>query len=99
MPIPVIVPEVGESIKEVQISDWLKAEGDLVHKDEPLAVVDSEKATIELPSPDNGVLKEILHRAGETVPVGEVIGNLEPAVADSASRSDKRDEKPSKVRE
>src|SRR5207249_9081581 len=56
MPIELKIPEVGESITEVQIAEWLKAEGDTVKKDENVAVIDSEKTTFELPSPETGTL-------------------------------------------
>ena len=78
MPIELKIPVVGESISEVQISQWLKAEGDAVQKDEPVAVIDSEKTTFDLPAPENGTLTRILHAAGDTVRVGEVIAQLEP---------------------
>ena len=67
MVIELKIPEVGESITEVQISEWLKFEGDTVKKDEALAVIDSEKTTFELPSPENGKLTKIIHQAGDTV--------------------------------
>ena len=54
MPIDVKIPEVGESITEVQIAEWLKSEGDEVKGDENLAVIDSEKTTFELPAPKGG---------------------------------------------
>lgn len=76
MAVDLIIPGVGESITEVQIAEWLKKEGDEVKKDENVAVIDSEKTTLELPSPENGRLK-ILRQAGETVPVGEVVGRIE----------------------
>jgi 2-oxoglutarate dehydrogenase E2 component (dihydrolipoamide succinyltransferase) len=79
MPIELTIPAVGESITEVQISEWLKSEGDLVKQDEPVAVIDSEKATLDLPAPQGGRLVKILHKAGETVAVGAVIAHLEPA--------------------
>ncbi len=66
------IPAVGESITEVQISEWLKSEGDSVKQDEPIAVIDSEKTTFDLPAPSAGKLVKILHRAGETVAVGTV---------------------------
>jgi 2-oxoglutarate dehydrogenase E2 component (dihydrolipoamide succinyltransferase) len=71
------IPEVGESITEVQISEWLKSEGDEIKADEPLAVIDSEKTTFELPSPKGGRLAKILHKAGDTVKVGETIAEIE----------------------
>lgn len=77
MPIELKIPAVGESITEVQISEWLKAEGDLVKQDETIAVIDSEKATLDLPSPQSGRLMKILHQAGETVAVGAVVAHLE----------------------
>ena len=49
MPIELTVPSVGESITEVEIGDWLKAEGDAVQKDENIVTLESEKATVELP--------------------------------------------------
>ena len=71
------IPEVGESITEVQISEWLKSEGDEVKTDEAVAVIDSEKTTFELPAPKGGRLAKILHKAGDTVKVGEAIAELE----------------------
>jgi len=78
MSIELKIPEVGESITEVQIGDWLKAEGDAVNADEAVAVIDSEKTTFELSAPKGGRLAKILHKAGETVKVGEVIAQIEP---------------------
>ena len=80
MAIEVSIPEVGESVVEVQIGEWLKAEGDAVQKDEPLAVIESEKTNFELPSPVGGTVARIYHRAGETVRVGTVVASLETAV-------------------
>ena len=77
MPIELKIPEVGESITEVQIAEWLKSEGDTVKKDESVAVIDSEKTTFELPSPESGTLAKILQQAGDTVNVGTVIAHIE----------------------
>lgn len=77
MSIELKIPVVGESITEVQIGDWLKSEGDMVKQDEPLAVIDSEKTTFELPAPQSGRLGKILHQAGETVAVGTVVAHIE----------------------
>src|ERR1700733_13147169 len=76
MPSEIKIPAVGESITEVQISEWIKAEGDTVKQNEPLAVIDSEKTTFELPAPQNGRLVKILHQAGDTVQVGEVVAQI-----------------------
>ena len=91
MPIELIIPSVGESITEVQIAEWLKADGADVKKDENVAVIDSEKTTFELPAPENGRLK-ILHQAGETIKVGDSVGQIEtngaPAKADAGSKKE-----------
>jgi 2-oxoglutarate dehydrogenase E2 component (dihydrolipoamide succinyltransferase) len=77
MPIELKVPAVGESITEVEIGEWRKAKGDAVQKDETVVVIESEKATVELPSPVAGKIIEILKRKGETASIGEVIGRME----------------------
>ena len=77
MPTELKIPSLGESITEVQIGDWLKAEGDAVKQDEPVAVLDSEKSTLELSAPLNGRLVKILHQTGETVAVGTVVAQFE----------------------
>ena len=63
--IEVKVPELGESITEVQIADWLRQAGDAVAVDDPIAEIDSDKATVELPAPVAGKLVEIKVAAGE----------------------------------
>jgi 2-oxoglutarate dehydrogenase E2 component (dihydrolipoamide succinyltransferase) len=90
MPIELKIPSVGESITEVQIAEWLKADGDTVNKDENVAVIDSDKTTFELPAPEGGRLK-ILHQAGETIKVGDTVGQIEtnggPAKADGKNEA------------
>jgi len=71
------VPSVGESITEVEIGGWLKNPGDAVKQDEALVVLESEKASVELPSPMAGTIKEVLKKKGETAAVGETIAYLE----------------------
>ena len=78
------VPATGESITEVQISDWLKRAGDRVRQDEPVVVLETDKATMELPSPVSGVLTEIVKRTGEMAKVGDVLAYLEEAPAGDA---------------
>jgi len=67
MAVELRVPEVGESIKEVQIGTWLKKEGDLIVRDEALVEIESDKATLELPAPVSGTLAKVLKKKGETV--------------------------------
>ncbi len=77
MAVELKVPAVGESITEVLIAEWLKQEGEDVRLDESIAVLETDKATVELPSPNSGKLAKILKGKGETAQVGEVIGYVE----------------------
>jgi len=77
MLVEVRIPVVGESIVEVQIGQWLKSEGEAVQKDQPLAVIESEKAAVDLPAPESGKLAHILCQAGDTVHVGTTIAQIE----------------------
>jgi 2-oxoglutarate dehydrogenase E2 component (dihydrolipoamide succinyltransferase) len=78
------VPALGESVREATLGAWKHAEGDEVSVDEPLVEVESEKATVEVPSPGAGVLRKILRKAGDTVAVGEVIAEIEALGAQPA---------------
>ena len=73
------VPTVGESIQEVQIGQWLKGEGQWANKDESLVEIESDKATVNVAAPAAGIVVEVLHRQGDVVPVGTLIGYLEEA--------------------
>jgi 2-oxoglutarate dehydrogenase E2 component (dihydrolipoamide succinyltransferase) len=86
MAIELKVPPVGESVTSVEIGKWLKAEGDAVAKDEAVAVIDSEKATVEVPAPTAGRLTKIMKHQGESAAIGEVIGEIDERAAVPASR-------------
>jgi 2-oxoglutarate dehydrogenase E2 component (dihydrolipoamide succinyltransferase) len=77
MPLELKVPVVGESITEVEIGGWLKKQGEVVQKDEPVVTLESEKATVELPAPETGTITQVLKQKGEVAKVGEVIAYLE----------------------
>ena len=77
MPLTLRVPALGESVQEATLGAWKRAEGDEVTADEPLVEVESEKATLEVPSPGAGVLRKILRKAGETVAVGDPIAEID----------------------
>ena len=81
MPVPLKVPNVGESITEVEIGQWLKNNGDVVRENDPVVVIETEKATLEIPAPISGKISEVLKKAGEKAAVGEVIGYMESASA------------------
>lgn len=86
MAIPVKVPTVGESITEVTIANWLKNDGDVVHMDEVLAELESDKATFELTAPSPGVLR-IKKQAGDAVPIGELICEIEESAGAEAPKA------------
>jgi 2-oxoglutarate dehydrogenase E2 component (dihydrolipoamide succinyltransferase) len=77
MAIELKIPELGESITEVEIGDWLKQPGEPVQKDDPLVTLESDKATVELPAPDAGTISRVLKQKGDTAKIGEVIAVLE----------------------
>tara|TARA_R110002051_G_scaffold325194_2_gene426245 strand:- start:279 stop:1508 length:1230 start_codon:yes stop_codon:yes gene_type:complete len=66
------VPSPGESITEVEIAEWLVKDGDYVEKDQAIAEVDSDKATLELPAEDSGIIT-LKAEVGDAVAVGEVV--------------------------
>ena len=71
------IPAVGESIAEAQIAEWLVAEGDTVKKDQIIATIDTEKATVDLPAPESGKLTRILQPKGTVCKIGETIGQID----------------------
>lgn len=77
----VIVPTLGLDMEGATIQRWLKAEGDKVAKDEPILVVETDKATTEIYAPASGVLRQIIQREGAFVPVTETVALVETAEA------------------
>jgi pyruvate/2-oxoglutarate dehydrogenase complex dihydrolipoamide acyltransferase (E2) component len=76
MPIPIVMPQLGESVAEGTIIEWLKQEGDRVQKDEAVLAISTEKVDAEIPAPADGVLSRILVKAGEVAPVGSVLAMI-----------------------
>jgi 2-oxoglutarate dehydrogenase E2 component (dihydrolipoamide succinyltransferase) len=81
MTTPLKVPALGESITQATVGAWLKQEGEAVAADEPVVEIESEKATVAVPALAAGVLRRQLRRTGETVSVGEVVGEIEEGAA------------------
>jgi 2-oxoglutarate dehydrogenase E2 component (dihydrolipoamide succinyltransferase) len=75
------VPNLGESITEATVSKWLKRPGDPVATDEPVAELETDKVTLEIPAPAAGTLAEILAEEGAEVPVGAVLGRISDGAA------------------
>ena len=86
------VPPAGESITEVQIGEWLKKEGDAVKRDETIVVIETDKVTVELPAPADGVITKIVLGEGEDASVGDVIGFFEEGAV--ASPAKEKEESP-----
>jgi len=74
MPIPIVVPQMGESVVEGTVGRWMKAEGDAIAKDETVAEIMTDKINVELPALEAGTLGKILVEEGTVVPVGAEIG-------------------------
>ncbi|MEO0879491.1 MAG: biotin/lipoyl-containing protein, partial [Pseudomonadota bacterium] len=76
------VPTLGESVTEATIARWLKGEGDAVNADEPLVELETDKVSVEVPSPSSGVLLTISAQEGDTVEVDGLLGAIDEAGAD-----------------
>lgn len=89
------VPSPGESITEVEIAEWLVQDGDYVEKDQAIAEVDSDKATLELPAEESGVIT-LKAEEGDAVAVGEVVCLIDTSAAkpegDAAPAEEKKEE-------
>jgi len=83
MTIEIKIPSVGESVQEAILAEWFKEDGDLVEKDEPLFVIETDKVTLEVVAEAEGILK-ILTPVDEVVPIGAVVGLIE--VSESAEK-------------
>jgi len=91
------VPVLGESVTEGTIAEWLKQPGDAVAVDEPIASLETDKVSVEVPSPVAGILSQHVVAVGDTVEVGAVIAVIEdgasapapaPAAAPAAAKAD-----------
>ena len=86
------VPSPGESITEVEIATWLVEDGDYVEKDQPIAEVDSDKATLELPAEESGIIT-LKAEEGDAVAVGAVVCLIDTSAAKQESNAPKIEEK------
>ncbi|MFB9053247.1 2-oxoglutarate dehydrogenase complex dihydrolipoyllysine-residue succinyltransferase [Formosa undariae] len=91
------VPSPGESITEVEIATWLVQDGDYVEKDQAIAEVDSDKATLELPAEESGIIT-LKAEEGDAVAVGEVVCLIDTSAAkpegDAPAKEAKKEEAP-----
>jgi len=78
------VPAMGESVTEATVARWFKKEGDAVKRDEPLLELETDKVTVEVPSPADGAIESISVSQGATVTVGAILGAIAEGKAGSA---------------
>jgi len=90
------VPSPGESISEVEIAEWLVEDGDYVEKDQSIAEIDSDKATLELPAEKSGRIKIIVN-AGDTVAVGDIVCTIDTSISVEKKENNSIEEKPQKI--
>ena len=86
------VPSPGESITEVEIAEWLVQDGDYVEKDQAIAEVDSDKATLELPAEESGIIT-LKAEEGDAVAVGEVVCLIDTSAAKPEGAAPAKEEK------
>jgi len=98
MLLEMLVPSPGESISEVEIAEWLVEDGDYVEKDQAIAEIDSDKATLELPAEKSGKIK-IVVAEGETVAVGDVVCLIDTNEVQAEKSSKEKAEKATKPNE
>jgi 2-oxoglutarate dehydrogenase E2 component (dihydrolipoamide succinyltransferase) len=84
MTVEIKVPAMGESVTEATISKWFKKEGDAVKRDEPLLELETDKVTVEVPSPTDGAIESIAAQVGATVTVGALLGAIAEGTAGAA---------------
>lgn len=77
--IEVRLPQLGMGMVDGQVTEWLRAPGDIVSQGEPLVAIDNGKATVEVEAPATGRLVRILVPLGATAPVGDVLAEIESA--------------------
>ncbi len=98
MPVPIVVPSVGESVSEVRIGEWRKPVGSFVALDEVVVEIETDKAAMELPAPVAGELVKVLLKEGADAVPGDRIGLIEPSdyppESGSSDRSGEADSDP-----
>ena len=84
MSVQVEIPSMGESVSEVILLEWLKGDGERVEQDEPLCLLETDKANVELPSPASGALKH-LQSTDTTLAIGAVVAEIDESAQAAAS--------------
>jgi 2-oxoglutarate dehydrogenase E2 component (dihydrolipoamide succinyltransferase) len=85
MTLEIKVPAMGESVTEATVARWFKKEGESVARDEPLLELETDKVTVEVPSPADGALESISVKEGDTVQIGALLGAIAEGVKGAPS--------------
>ena len=93
MTLELLVPALGESVVEATVAKWMKSSGDTINADEPIVELETEKVTLEVPSPISGVLKEIVANEGDNVEVGALLGIISDSLNDGQPPNNLNQEK------
>lgn len=99
MIVDIVMPKMGESIMEGTILKWLKKPGDKVERDEPILEISTDKVDTEVPSPEAGIITELLFKENEVVEIGKILARLETD-ADAkieTKAEEKAEEKPAEI--
>ncbi len=83
----ILVPTLGESVSEATVAQWLKKEGDTVKADEPIVELETDKVTLEVNAPADGVIVKIIVGEGQSVGVGALLGELEAGAANDKTKT------------
>src|SRR3954470_11272168 len=90
MPVEIRVPPLGESVVEATVGRWARKPGDMVRKDEVLVELETDKITVEVAAPADGVLGAIRKNEGDTVGVNELLAEMEAGAAAPAAAEEGR---------
>lgn len=99
MAVDVVMPKMGESIMEGTILTWHKKPGDKIERDETILEISTDKVDTEVPSPESGVVTELLFNEGDVVEVGSVIARIDTGDGSSAASEKKEEPKEEKQEE
>ena len=99
MTIDLLVPALGESVVEATVAKWMKSSGESVNADEPIVELETEKVTLEVPSPVSGILQEIVANEGDNVEVGALLGILSEVQSKAVSNNPLPNQKKPEIEE
>ena len=97
MPTDIKVPSLGESVIEATVAKWYKKSGDSVVTDEPLLELETDKVTLEVPSPVTGKIEKISFKEGDTVTVGAVLGSIDETATSTQNIQSQKIETPQEL--